>query len=270
MEPAHLTDRALLALTGPESGDFLQGLITNDVKALAPGKAVYAALLAPQGKILFDFLLARAKDGDGEAILLDCPASARETLARRLRMYRLRARIDIENRDDIGVFAGLVNNPAEAITFDDPRHPGLPQRTIAPPGPAPLAGPESYHALRRELGIPEGADFGSDKVFAMDAGLDELHGISFTKGCYVGQELTSRMKHRATSRKRILSVRADVPLPAPGTVLTANGRPIGEILSADGAHGFALVRLDWLADADTAMAGQIAVALRRPAWLDPA
>lgn len=274
MEPARLNDRALLALTGPEAGDFLQGLVTNDVKALAPGKAVYAALLAPQGKILFDFLIS----GNKEAILLDCPAPAREALARKLRMYRLRARIAIEDRDDLVVFAGLAAPPPGAVaTYDDPRHPGLPRRAIAPPEAVAsgLAGPDAYHALRRALGIPEGADFGSDKVFAMDGGLDELHGVSFTKGCYVGQELTARMKHRATSRKRILTARAATgPLPAPGTPLTAGARPIGEMLTADGPDGFALVRQDWLAEAmaqnSPVMAGQIAVALRRPAWLDPA
>lgn len=277
MEPVQLTDRAVLAVTGPEARGFLQGLVTNDLGQLSPEKALYTALLSPQGKILFDFLVA---EGDG-ALLIDCTADVREALARKLRMYRLRARIEIESRDQLGVFAALTGHPENrqasygerAVTFDDPRHPGLPRRSIGALAemPANLPGPAAYHALRHELGIPEGGDFGSEKIFALDAGLEELHAVSFTKGCYVGQELTSRMKHRATARKRILTVKADGSLPAPGTALLAGGQEIGEMLSAERDGGFALVRLDRLAEAHGPVtAGEIAVALVRPAWLDQA
>lgn len=277
MEPLHLTDRAILALGGPQAREFLQGLVTNDLGQLSPGNAVFAALLSPQGKILFDFLVA---EGDG-ALLIDCAAPAREALARKLGMYRLRARIEIESRDQLGVFAALEGHPdnrptpyaARAVSFDDPRHPGLPRRSIGAVAEMPtgLEGPAAYHALRRELGVPEGADFGSEKIFALDAGLDELHGVSFTKGCYVGQELTSRMKHRATSRKRILPVRAETgALPAPGTALRAGGQDIGEMLTSADNGGFALIRLDRLDESNGPVtAGEIPVALVRPAWLDP-
>ena len=275
MEPAQLTDRAILALAGQGTRDFLQGLVTNDLGQLLPGKALYTAMLTPQGKILFDFLVV---EGDG-ALLLDCPSDLREGLARKLRMYRLRARIEIEPRDQLGVFVALAGHPQgrpapyaeRAVTFEDPRQCGLPRRSIGALAemPSNLAGPAGYHALRRELGVPEGSDFGSEKVFALDAGLEELKGVSFTKGCYVGQELTSRMKHRGTARKRILTVRAEVPLPPPGTLLAAGGQEIGELLSADGGNGFALVRLDRLADSSGPVtAGEISVALVKPAWLD--
>jgi folate-binding protein YgfZ len=277
MEPAQLTDRAVLALAGQDVRDFLQGLVTNDLSQLSPGKALYAALLSPQGKILFDFLVV---EGDG-ALLIDCAADSRDALARKLRMYRLRARIEIEPRDQLGVFAALAGHPPgralpyteRAVTFDDPRHCGLPARSIGALAemPGDLQGPAAYHALRRELGVPEGPDFGSEKIFALDAGLEELNAVSFTKGCYVGQELTSRMKHRGTARKRILTVRAGTPLPPPGTTLAAGGQEIGEMLAAEGAEGFALVRLDrWTAADGPVTAGEIAVALTRPAWLDPA
>lgn len=275
MEPAQLTDRAVLALSGPQAREFLQGLVTNDLGRLSPGKALYAALLSPQGKILFDFLLV---EGDG-ALLIDCERQSRERLAGKLRMYRLRARIEIEPRDQLGVFVALAGHPQNrpapyterAVTFDDPRHRRLPRRSIGALAemPANLPGPTAYHALRRELGVPEGADFGSEKIFALDAGLEELDGVSFAKGCYVGQEMTSRMKHRATARKRILTVRAQAPLPAPGTPLAAGGQEIGEILTVDGNNGFALVRLDRLAESTgQAMAGEISVALIKPTWLD--
>ena len=132
-----------------------------------------------------------------------------------------------------------------------------------------LDGPGTYHAERLALGVPEGADFGSDKVFALDAGLEELHGVAFDKGCYVGQELTARMKHRGTARKRILSIKADGMLPPAGTAITSATLEVGEIISTYGAEGFALVRLDRLDEAKASLtAGTIAVTLARPPWLD--
>jgi len=265
MEPCHLTDRAVISLAGPQARDFLQNLVSNDVEKLSPGHGLYAALLSPQGKIGFDFLLV---EGDG-AILLDVAADAREALLKKLKLYRLRAQVQIEARDHHGVFAAMTGDAVRrAVSFPDPRHPGLPARSIAPVAemPAPLPGPDAYHALRLQLGVPEGADFGFEKIFALDGGLDELHAISFEKGCYVGQELTARMKHRATSRKRPLSVTAAGELPLPGTPVTQNG-DIGEIIAAHGTRGFASVRLDkWDTERD-ATAGGVAVTLTRPEWL---
>lgn len=268
MEPVHLKDRAVIALEGAEARGFLQGLITNDVDRLAPGNGLYAALLTPQGKILFDFLIT---EGDG-AVLLDCPAAAAEALAKRLTMYRLRTKIDIAIRPQLAVYAGLSGRPAErAITFSDPRLAALGLRSIGALAEMPdyLEGPASYHAGRLALGVPEGSDFGSGEIFALDAGLEELHGVSFDKGCYVGQELTARMKHRGTAKKRILLLRADHPLPPAGEKLMAGDIEIGEILSTYGLEGFALARLDRLEQAKASFtAVNMPVTVAIPGWLN--
>ncbi len=268
MQAARLEDRAILALTGPEVRPFLQGLITNDIESVRPGKAAYAALLTPQGKILFDFIIT---EGDG-AILLDCQKSVRDSLAKRLKLYRLRAKVEIETRDQLGVFVGLEGRSAErAIGFSDPRLGLLGRRYIAAIAemPAQIDTAEAYRALRLDLGVPEGTDFGSDRIFALDAGLNELNAISFTKGCYVGQELTARMKHRGTARKRLLVVSGS-NLTAGNNVL-AGDKDIGEITSSYGNSGFALIRLDRLEDEKDAVLSSAgnAVTLTRPEWLRP-
>jgi folate-binding protein YgfZ len=273
MKSLHLTDRAVIALTGGEVRGFLQNLISNDVDRLEPGRGLYAALLSPQGKVAFDFFVV---EGEG-ALLLDVAASLREALVKKLKLYRLRAKIEIEPRDQLAVYAALSGHPDNrptpysdrAISFADPRVPGLPVRSIGAVAemPAELGGIDAYVHARMALGVPEGADFGFEKLFALDAGLDELHAIDFAKGCYVGQELTARMKHRATTRKRPLTLRAEVALPPPGTALTLGGADIGEIIAVYGKSGFASVRLDRLGDATQALAGDIHVMLTRPAWL---
>jgi len=259
---AQLTDRAVIAVSGPEARVFLQGLVTNDVNLVAQGNALYAALLTPQGKILFDFLIAEGEGG----LLLDCRREARDALVKRLSLYKLRAKVEIKPRDDLGVFAGIESG------FADPRLPALGPRAIAPKGSvSSQSGPEAYLAVRLDLGVPEGSDFGSDRMFALDAGLDELRAVSFDKGCYVGQELTARMKHRGTARKRLIVVttRDGGPLPDGDTSVTANGQEIGAITSTYGARGFALVRLDRLAEAAGASldAGGAAVSLTKQTWL---
>lgn len=259
-----LADRAVVALPGPEARGFLQGLITNDIEAIAPGKAIYAALLTPQGKILFDFLIAN----DGVALLIDCAAASRDALAKRLSMYRLRAKVEIVLRDDLAVFASWNGSPLPGCAFDDPRLSALGKRSIASGSEA--ADQSTYLAHRLSLGVPEAVDFGSDKIFALDAGLDELHGVAFDKGCYVGQELTARMKHRGTARKRLLVVESTVESPLIANAeLGAGGHVIGEITSTYGARGFALIRLDRLADAKDAPVrmGETQVAVTKPAWL---
>jgi hypothetical protein len=275
MEAAFLDDRAVIAISGPEARPFLQGLVTNDIAGgLAPGSGLYTALLSPQGKILFDFFVA---EGDG-ALLLDAARDSAEALLKRLKMYKLRAKVEIEARPQLGVFLNLKGHPsnrpttyeARAVSFPDPRVPDLGVRSIGARAEMPvnLPGPRDYHEQRLALGVPEGRDFGTEKIFALDAGLDELNGVSFTKGCYVGQELTSRMKHRATARKRILGVTGETALPAMGTPIRRGGAEIGEMLSSRGTHGFALVRLDRLDESSgDILAGEIPIALTKPAWL---
>ncbi|MBU6297309.1 MAG: folate-binding protein YgfZ [Alphaproteobacteria bacterium] len=258
-----LTDRAVIALTGPEARPFLQGLVTNDVKDVSPGRAAYAALLTPQGKILFDFLIAA---GDDE-LLIDCRHEAREALIKRLSMYRLRSKVDISRRDDIGVFTGLNSG------VTDPRLQALGGRALMPKHEPAQDGAQDYLAKRLELGVPEGIDFGSDQMFALDANLDELHAISYEKGCYVGQELTARMKYRGKDRKRLLTIttKDGSPLPASGIAVTADGRDVGVISSRYGARGFTLVRLDRLTEASGAAleAAGVPVDVTKPIWLSP-
>jgi folate-binding protein YgfZ len=259
---AHLVeDRAIVGLSGADARSFLQGLITNDLELLVPDRAIYAALLTPQGKILFDFI---AVDDGAGMILLDCPAPSRDALIKRLSMYRLRSKVEIAPRDDLAIFASWDGLPLPGISFEDPRLASLGRRSIAPKAD----GGNGYLAHRLAFGVPEAVDFGSDKMFALDAGLDELHAIAFDKGCYVGQELTARMKHRGTARKRLLLVQSDTPLVA-NTDLRSAGHGIGELVSVYDNRGFALVRLDRLTEAGDAPieADGKHVSIVKPPWL---
>jgi len=260
-----LEDRAVIALSGADARGFLQGLITNDIEHLAPDRPLYAALLTPQGKILFDFLIS---EGDG-AVLLDCAAVSRDALVKRLSMYRLRAKVDIAAREQLAVVWGDL----PSVAFDDPRLPELGRRRVMARAemPGDVLPSDAYLHRRLGLGVPEGADFGSDRMFALDAGLDELQGVSFSKGCYVGQELTARMKHRGTARKRLLLIESlEGALPETGTGVMAAGHNLGEITVTYGARGFALVRLDRLDEAGGAPveAGGVRVKLVKQSWLD--
>jgi tRNA-modifying protein YgfZ len=260
-----LNDRAVIALSGPEARDFLQGLVTNDIRAVAPARPCYAALLTPQGKVLFDFLVSE-RDG---VLLLDCPAAGRDALVKRLALYRLRAKVEIVPRDDLAV---VWREDAAAVPtlVADPRHPGLGARGIVPAAEAPSThGSDAFETLRLDLGVPEGRDFGQDKTFALDADLDELHAIAFEKGCYVGQELTARMKHRGTARKRLLPIAANAELPAPETPLRAGDRELGALHSVYGTRGFALLRLDRLEESKDVpvTADGIDIRVARPDWL---
>ena len=269
MPVAHLEDRAVIAITGPEARPFLQGLITNDVERLAPGKGLYAALLTPQGKILFDFFLI---EGDG-AILIDCLAASRDLLLKRLTMYKLRSRISIESRDQLAVLAEWDGASAPyAISYPDPRLPDLGRRAVIAKGEMrrDLMPSSAYLEHRLAHGVPEGSDFGSDRMFALDADLDELHAVDFNKGCYVGQELTARMKHRSTARKRLLPLMlADGG--AHGTSITANGKEVGEITSEYGERAFASMRVDRLEQAKHVklLSGDREVNVITPSWLFP-
>ncbi len=269
MTVAALLDRSVLSLSGPDIRTFLQGLITNDVGKLLPATPLYAALLTPQGKILFDFLLYQ----HGEGILVDCASTAAESLRKRLMLYRLRARVEIAPRDDLAIVAHWAGISTVAPAWTDPRHPELGSRAICARDALPtgLAGPDSYLAHRLDLGIPESEDFGQDRTFALDADLEELHGVAFDKGCYVGQELTARMKHRGTARKRLLpvTVSGEDLLPAAGTPIRAAGQEVGTLTSVHGKRGFALMRLDRLDEAgDVPLdAAGVAVNVERPRWL---
>jgi folate-binding protein YgfZ len=273
MAIAHLTDRAVIEVSGPETKSFLQGLITNDVEILDAGQPLYAALLTPQGKVLFDFLALRID----QSVFLDCAAATRDALVKRLSLYRLRAKVTIAARDDLAVVASWEGAPlaSPALTdfsFDDPRVAELGRRAIVERKDVPgsVAGVDSYLAHRLALGVPESADFGQDRTFALDAGLEELHGVSFDKGCYVGQELTARMKHRGTARKRLLAITApNGKALAADSEVSAAGKAIGEIVSVYAARGFALIRLDRLEDSANAplQVNGVPVMVTKQAWL---
>jgi tRNA-modifying protein YgfZ len=269
---ALLEDRAVIALSGGETRDFLQGLISNDMAGCTPGHAIYAGLLTPQGKILFDFFVLER----GGAFLLDCADERAADLAKRIAMYRLRAKVEIVQRPDLAVAAmwgdGLVDS---TLAFADPRLPALGLRVIGPRGDVAkiAAGIPSgdYAAHRVSLGVPDSADLPPDTVLALDAGFEELNGVNFKKGCYVGQEVTARMKHRATARKRFVIADSLGALPPFGTPLQAQEKEVGTLAGGKGTRALALVRLDRVAEAQSAGAvitGQgEKIVLHKPAWL---
>jgi folate-binding protein YgfZ len=245
----HATDRAVLRLTGADTREFLQNLVTNDVGGLDRG-VVYAALLSPQGKYLFDFFLVP----DGEAVLIDVKADRAAALAQRLGLYRLRADV-ASAASEHGVVLGTGAAPGGVAAWPDPRHPGLGWRAyVAEPGALaarlePLT-PEAMTALRVELGVPEtGIELQADDSYILEMGFERLNGVDFRKGCYVGQEVTARMKHKTELRKGLARVRVEGEAPPPGTEIRAGDRPAGTLHSTAGGLGLAYLRFDRAAGA---------------------
>ena len=230
-----LPERALLRLSGEEVRGFLQGLVTNDVETLAPERPLWAGLLTAQGKALFDFLLW----ADGDDVLVDCEAAQAEALARRLSLYRLRRAIRIGRDDSLAVHW----SPAGEQGVPDPRLTALGRRWLAPAGdPA-----EGWLAHRLGLGVTEGvAELGSDKLLWLECNAAELNGVSFSKGCYVGQENTARMNWRNKVNRRLVVVPADAPGPRARTHYPALGLAVEHRRTEDLAG--ALIP-DWLASA---------------------
>lgn len=259
---AHLTDRSVVSITGEDAGKFLQGLVTNDMALLGLTPAIHAGLLSPQGKILFDFFVTKMPDG----YLLEVPRDTAADLVKRLAMYKLRAKIETKDvSDDYSVFA-LWNASQDALgettatgAFPDPRLPELGVRILAKARSAAdiasatnarVAEPEDYHAHRIALGVPEGGkDYAFADTFPHEALFDQLHGVSFAKGCFVGQEVVSRMEHRRTGRKRVVPVIGEGDLPRSGAEIKAGDVVIGTLGSALRDRGLALLRLDRAAEA---------------------
>ncbi len=234
----NLADRAVICLLGDDRRSFLQGLITQDVAHLDQGHAIFAALLTPQGKILFDFFVADC----GDAVLIDCDAGSADELIKRLKLYKLRAKVDIERapRFSVGVSA---SKPTEHSHFEDPRHSALGYRVIAEQRFMTPGG--NFKAKRIALGIPEcGADFSGNEIFLTDANYDALNGVSYKKGCFIGQEVTSRMKRKGDIRRRTLIAEFDGPSPEKGAAITAGSSTLGVVMSAAEARALALIRLD--------------------------
>jgi folate-binding protein YgfZ len=271
-----LEGRGVLRVRGPDAGKFLQGLITNDIAKAQRANAIHAGLLSPQGKVMFDFFVV----ADGEGFLIDVAQARADEFTKRLGFYRLRAQVEIEAQPGLVVTAawgGVPRPPQGAIVYADPRLPELGLRMIVPKASAVAefgcaAAPESeYHALRIKLGVPEGGrDYAFGDTFPHEALFDQLHGVDFAKGCYVGQEVVSRMEHRGTARKRVVPVEGEAELPASGTSVEADGAVIGELCSVGGNAALALIRLDRaeqaIASGKQITAGGIKLKLRRPAF----
>ena len=255
--PVFLDHRSIVSVTGADAETFLNNILTVSTLDVQTGAFRYGALLTPQGKIIADVLVTR----EGEALLLECATSAAPALTKRLTLMKLRAAVAIEERPELGVsaFEGSA----------DPRSERAPKRKIAARG---VAGDTSaYHAARIAAGIPEqGFDFGADEVFPADINMDLDGGVDFRKGCFVGQEVVSRMKRRGTARRRTLKVSVAGTVAAPAPIL-ANGFEIGMLTSISGGAGLARVRIDRLAEAqakgETITAGDKPVTFDNPPWL---
>ncbi|WP_297513721.1 folate-binding protein YgfZ [uncultured Caulobacter sp.] len=256
---ARLTSRAVIAVSGPDWRSFLQGLLTQDVETLAPGELRFGALLTPQGKLLFDLFIAGTDDG----ALLDVAAARREALLQRLSIYRLRAKVALEasDRPVLAVFGGAL---AGEGLYADPRLPALGARAYDD-RPA-SADEDAYDAHRLALGVPGPADWGEETTYPIEADFDLLAGIDFKKGCFVGQETTSRMKRRGTIKNRMLPIVFDGPSPAFGAEVLAGALRAGEVLSGRDGRAMALLRLDRIEDVALTVEGR-PVTVERPAWL---
>jgi hypothetical protein len=260
MKSAFLPDRGVVKVAGEDARNFLNGLITTDVDRLKPGLGRFGALLTPQGKIIVDFLITEVPAGHGGGFLIDCPKALADTLATKLKFYKLRAKVTVENLD-LGVLAAWDGQPAAQpdLAFADPRAPALGTRILIPENlkqtlsdliGAELVDAADYEAHRIGLGVPRGGlDFMYNDAFPHETNMDRLAGVDFDKGCYVGQEVVSRMQHRGTARTRSVKVLLDGGSPEPGATILAGDKSVGSIGSTAGGKGIALVRIDRVADA---------------------
>lgn len=272
-----LPERGIVEVAGEDADDFLQSLITNDIDKAVPGGATFAGLLTPQGKIVFDFLIYCPGE---KRYWLDAPVEAAASLAKRLTLYKLRAKVTVADLTAGMAVAALLDEAATppeapAAVFADPRHPRMPRRVVFPDpaGTARAAAPaaDAYHDLRVALCVPEGGrDYAYGEAFPHEVCYDLLGGVDFDKGCYVGQEVVSRMHHRGTAKTRIAGVSGAAPLPPMGTEIAGGGHAVGHLGSSRGGLGIALVRLDRAEDAANAgvplRAGETTLTLLRPDW----
>ncbi|TYO61186.1 folate-binding protein YgfZ [Bradyrhizobium hipponense] len=281
MKSAFLPDRGVVKVAGEDARNFLNGLVTTDIDRLKPGLGRFGALLTPQGKITVDFLITEASAGHGGGFLIDCPKALADTLATKLKFYKLRAKVVVENlSDELGVLAAwdgkLATQPD--LGFADPRNEELGYRILIPEDlkqklsdliGAELVDAAAYEAHRIALGVPRGGlDFMYSDAFPHETNMDRLAGVDFDKGCYVGQEVVSRMQHRGTARTRSVKVLLEGAAPEAGATILAGDKPVGTIGSTADGRGIALVRIDRVADALDAgqplTAGGLALKLAEP------
>jgi folate-binding protein YgfZ len=263
---AYLAERGVIEVTGEDARKYLQGLVSNDLDLVSPTRAIWAALLTPQGKWLADFFIMQ----DGTRLLIDCERSQAPDLVRRFARFTLRARVQFRDAsDEFFVHVAWGNNaapPGALPRFADPRLAAAGWRLLAPARQETSANPADWDRWRLSLGLPDGSrDLEAEKTILLEAGFDELNGISWTKGCYLGQELTARTKYRGLVKRRLVPVTANQPLPPPGTPISAGGREVGVMRSANQTDGLANLRIDAL-DADL-LAGDAILTPRIPPWM---
>jgi tRNA-modifying protein YgfZ len=283
MKAALLADRGVVKVAGDGARDYLHGLVTADILALAPGSARFCALLTPQGKIIADFIVTEAQAADGGGFFLDIPRAVGATLIGKLNLYKLRAKVLIEDLSgSLGVLAVWDGNGSAkyGLAYADPRLSALGMRVILPRQQVAAAAAESraelvdagsYEAHRIALGVPQGgSDFSYGDAFPHESDMDQLGGVDFDKGCYIGQEVVSRMQHRGTARTRAVPVRYDGAAALAGAAVTAGERQLGTIGSAAAGRAVALLRLDRVAEAmsrgEPLTAGGVLIHLVKPDW----
>jgi len=283
MQAALLPDRGVVKVAGDEARRFLAGLVTNDMAKVAPGSPRFAALLTPQGKIITDFIIAEASAEDGGGFFLDCPRALVPTLVEKLNFYKLRAKVICEDLSEVLGVLAIWDGSGDSeygLSFPDPRLAQLGWRVMLPPHlageaasdiGAALIDAEAYEAHRIALGVPRGGlDFIYGDTFPHEADMDQLNGVDFDKGCYVGQEVVSRVEHRASARNRVVPIAYDEFAPTSGLPVMAGDKQVGMLGSTAKGRGLALLRLDRVGDAHSAgialEAGGIAIRVVKPAW----
>jgi tRNA-modifying protein YgfZ len=283
MKAALLPDRGVVKVAGEDARTFLHGLLSADLLTLEPGGARFAALLSPQGKIIADFIVAEAPAQDGGGFFFDVARALAGPLVDKLKLYKLRSHVIAEDLSEtLGVLAAWDGNGTAALglSYADPRLPALGLRVMLPPHRAAeaaaafgatLVEASEYEAHRIALGIPRGGiDFTYGDTFPHEADMDQLGGVDFAKGCYVGQEIVSRMEHRGTARTRAVPVRYDGIAPGPGVPVMAGERQVGRMGSAAGGRGLALLRVDRVAEAmsrgEELVAGRVPIRPVKPDW----
>lgn len=281
---ALLPDRGVVRVAGPDAEKFLNGSITADLKTLAKQAAVHSALLTTQGKMMFEFFALKAPDG---GFLLETAKDLADDLVKRFKAFMLRAKVEVENVSSAyevaAIWGGELPASDKRIVYADPRLPEMGSRLLAPIPPGITADPgdvegdaewvttEAYHAHRIALGVPEaGKDFPIGDTYPHEADFDQLNGVSFAKGCFVGQEVVTRMERRGTARRRLVTASSASPLPPAGTPITADGAAIGTLSSSAAGRGLALLRLDRAKAAidrgQALTAGDATLAVAIPPW----
>ncbi|MBX9786495.1 MAG: folate-binding protein [Alphaproteobacteria bacterium] len=262
MSIAELSHRGVIEIEGEDKATFLQGLISNDINLVTPEQAIYATLLTPQGRFLFDFFITE-KNG---AFLLDVEAARLDALLKKLSLFKLRSKVTLKARPDLKVYAlwGERDFPKEA--YLDPRLEALGARLMGKTIPNISA--EEYDLHRLKLGVPEGGiDLFPEKAILLESGLDELHAISWTKGCYMGQELTARTKYRGLVRKRLFPVKIEGPTPENGAEVFLGGTPVGEMRSSRNGYGLALLRIEAVKGGEALQCGKTSLLPYIPDWM---